>query len=565
MLNIYKQLLTYLIQTYKHKVFFSILLSLISTLLQVFSFGLIYFFISKALSIEKNLLIDNQNLNFYKRLFDDEINLITFSLIISLLFLCIGIMRFYFQVYLFKFSQNISISTKEKIIENFFYTNFKTQNELSKSKIYNYLGLYVDRFTEASLSVMNFINNNLLILGTMLLVFSINYTSLIIIFFLSLVLYLLYFFIKNFVNKYSVLEEKNSRKINKEINKIVFSFKDFILLNQSELIIAKVKNYLFNSKSYKLFIFMLSIIPRYILEILILFSLILITNILYLSEKNFIEYIPLLSLHFVICLRILPVFSALSRDVVLLKKNELTVKEFLNYKNNNPVNLKKKIKKKSVKKENYFLFKNLIDVNNVKFLYNKTKEFKYNFTFKKNSWTIISGESGSGKSTLVNLIVGFINPHKGQIKFDKFDLKKNLNEILPIIGFVTQDTILFEGTICENICFDSKLSKNNLEYLKKLYKICGIDTFISFEKFLIKKINFNASTLSGGQKQRITLARALFQKPKILLLDESLNALDKNSEKKILSNIKKNYNLTLIYVSHHRPLFGFDQKIDLSK
>jgi len=255
-------------------------------------------------------------------------------------------MRFYFQVYLFKFSQNISISTKEKIIENFFYTNFKTQNELSKSKIYNYLGLYVDRFTEASLSVMNFINNNLLILGTMLLVFSINYTSLIIIFFLSLVLYLLYFFIKNFVNKYSVLEEKNSRKINKEINKIVFSFKDFILLNQSELIIAKVKNYLFNSKSYKLFIFMLSIIPRYILEILILFSLILITNILYLSEKNFIEYIPLLSLHFVICLRILPVFSALSRDVVLLKKNELTVKEFLNYKNNNPVNLKKKIKKK---------------------------------------------------------------------------------------------------------------------------------------------------------------------------------------------------------------------------
>ena len=181
----------------------------------------------------------------YKRLFDDEINLITFSLIISLLFLCIGIMRFYFQVYLFKFSQNISISTKEKIIENFFYTNFKTQNELSKSKIYNYLGLYVDRFTEASLSVMNFINNNLLILGTMLLVFSINYTSLIIIFFLSLVLYLLYFFIKNFVNKYSVLEEKNSRKINKEINKIVFSFKDFILLNQSELIIAKVKNYLF--------------------------------------------------------------------------------------------------------------------------------------------------------------------------------------------------------------------------------------------------------------------------------------------------------------------------------
>ena len=104
-----------------------------------------------------------------------------------------------------------------------------------------------------------------------------------------------------------------------------------------------------------------------------------------------------------------------------------------------------------------------------------------------------------------------------------------------------------------------------MKLLKKVFEVCELNKFISFENFLTTKINFNAPSISGGQKQRISLARALFTEPQILLLDESLNNLDKKSEQCILKNIKNSYQLTLLYISHQNTPINFDRKIYFKK
>ena len=121
--------------------------------------------------------------------------------------------------------------------------------------------------------------------------------------------------------------------------------------------------------------------------------------------------------------------------------------------------------------------------------------------------------------------------------------KKNLN-----IGYVL--SVVVEGSLIENITLDEKINKKDEKKLKNIFEICELSKNFNYDDFFKKIINFNSPNISGGQKQRVLLARILFKEPQILIFDESLNSLDKISEKNILKKIKTKMKVTLIYSSH---------------
>lgn len=155
------------------------------------------------------------------------------------------------------------------------------------------------------------------------------------------------------------------------------------------------------------------------------------------------------------------------------------------------------------------------------------------------------GSSGSGKTTLLNIILGLTNPDKGEIYFNGEDIS---NKSMKKRGFniVFQDYALFPNlTAYENIIYPMKNNKKliTIEEVEELIKTLDLENHLS------KKID----ELSGGQKQRVALARTLVMKPKILLLDEPLSALDgviKENIKEKIKFITKKYNLTTIMVTH---------------
>lgn len=140
------------------------------------------------------------------------------------------------------------------------------------------------------------------------------------------------------------------------------------------------------------------------------------------------------------------------------------------------------------------------------------------------------GASGCGKSTIMNMIIGFLKPVSGVMKIDGKDIEMlNLEDYRKFIAVVPQNSILFTGTIRENILYGMKnvseerlqdiMDKANIrEFIEKMPK--GLDTFIGE----------HGGKLSGGQKQRISIARALIRDPKIIILDEATSALDNISE-----------------------------------
>lgn len=163
----------------------------------------------------------------------------------------------------------------------------------------------------------------------------------------------------------------------------------------------------------------------------------------------------------------------------------------------------------------------------------------------------IIGSVGSGKSTVLELIVRNYDPDSGKILIDNKNLKDhNIEVIRRDIGYVPQTTFLFSDTIYNNINFGNINSKaEDIQYYSKI--ACIHDDIMSFPKKYASMLGERGINLSGGQKQRLAIARALIKKPQILILDDSLSALDTETEHNVITNLKKEIkDITKIIVSH---------------
>ncbi|CAM3264088.1 ABC transporter ATP-binding protein/permease [Empedobacter stercoris] len=197
-------------------------------------------------------------------------------------------------------------------------------------------------------------------------------------------------------------------------------------------------------------------------------------------------------------------------------------------------------------------FEDKIEFRNVTFAYGKHDVIKdFNLTINKGETVALVGQSGSGKSTLANLITRFWDVKSGQILIDGIDIKHiKLHDYRLLFGLVTQDSILFNDTIFNNISLGDKSPSEE--------KVVSAARIANAEEFIIKmpekyqeSVGEGGSKLSGGQKQRLSIARAVYKNPPIMVLDEATSALDTKSEKLVqvaLNNMMQNR--TSLVIAH---------------
>lgn len=195
-----------------------------------------------------------------------------------------------------------------------------------------------------------------------------------------------------------------------------------------------------------------------------------------------------------------------------------------------------------------------IEFKNVTFTYddtNITALKNVSFTINPGETLAILGKTGSGKSTILELIGRLYDIDKGELLIDNIPIDQiNLNDLRRSLGYVPQDAFLFSESIKSNIKFGNPEAGE--ETVLKAAKDAAIhDNIINFQKGYDTVLGERGLTLSGGQKQRISLARALIQDPKIFLFDDSLSAVDTETEEEILNNLKSiSKDKTTIMVSH---------------
>ena len=295
----------------------------------------------------------------------------------------------------------------------------------------------------------------------------------------------------------------------------------------------------------------ISQLPRYFLEAIAFGGLIIISSVLVINGKDFNNIIPLLSLYVFAGYRLIPALQQIYSSFTQLNFSKPALyslnKDLMSLKFSEPV----KKTHKAIKLNKQLTFKN------ISYKYPKTEKYVLNdvsLNIPANSKIGIVGITGGGKTTLIDLLLGLLTPTHGKIFVDDNMLKSdNMRNWQKSIGYVPQQIYLADDTVTSNIAFG--IDANNIDHqaLEKAAKIANLHNFVISElpSGYSTIIGERGVRLSGGQRQRIGLARSLYHKPDVLILDEATSSLDNITEKMVIEEINNlEDKITIIIIAH---------------
>ena len=290
---------------------------------------------------------------------------------------------------------------------------------------------------------------------------------------------------------------------------------------------------------------LLSVLPRYILEV-IAFGGIFTVLVYFLSQDyNLIAQSPVIGVFIIAAYRALPLLQQIYQNFAIYKFNSPVVEII---KNIYGLSIKKNIDRTEINFSKNILLKDIA------FSYDDKRILSnINLEIKKSNIIAIVGESGLGKTTLIDIILGFHTSFDGKIFADDILLNnENLISLRKKIGYVSQDMSLTNMSLENNVAFGVKKSDIDYDMLTKILAVVELDNFVAsldqkYESILAER----GMDISGGQKQRILLARALYRRPEILILDETTSSFNEELENKIIENIKKYLpDITIVLITH---------------
>ncbi|MDJ0528510.1 MAG: peptidase domain-containing ABC transporter, partial [Microcystis sp. M53600_WE12] len=200
------------------------------------------------------------------------------------------------------------------------------------------------------------------------------------------------------------------------------------------------------------------------------------------------------------------------------------------------------------------LIKGTVTYENLAFRFNPhgpLQLYNVNLEFPAGTFVALVGESGAGKSTITKLLARLYEPESGRILIDGYDINKvELYSLRRQIGMVPQETLLFDGTVQENIALTNPDA--TVEEIVSAARAAAAHEFImTLPNGYNTRVGERGASLSGGQRQRVAIARSVLQRPQILILDEATSALDYNTERQVCLNLKEAFkDRTVFFITH---------------
>ena len=370
------------------------------------------------------------------------------------------------------------------------------------------------------------------------------------------VLIFYFYYRKTLKEKGQTLVEKTGERI-KITNQSLGGIKETKILNKENFFLDKFFRTNQTIEKIGFFSSIISVTPRLFLEVSALLAITSICAILIMIGRPVDAILPMISLLAISTVRFIPALNIITSSFTTIRIRKYSIDLIVDLiKKANSLSGKKK--SEGVYKKDFSqneIFSNNIKLKNISFNYGTDKKIavnNINIDIAKGKSIGLIGKSGSGKSTLVDIIIGLIEPSTGEIFIDDNNLSIKKISWQKQLGYVPQEVYLLDDTIRNNITFGLEKEEIDEKLLSDVIEKSQLKNLInSLTKKLDTFIGDRGARLSGGEKQRIGIARALYNKPKVIVFDEATSSLDVYNENKILKEIYENKkDKTLIIISH---------------
>jgi ABC-type multidrug transport system fused ATPase/permease subunit len=481
---------------------------------------------------------------------------------------CITLFLFLLKSFIFYLSKRIQANYSFSLFEYFTSNNFqqiskRDYNSLKKTsskEILRDVSHLPRTFSGWVVLPTLVVINEILVLLIIFSVLIYFYSYIVIIVLIPIVLSVMtfYYLIRKRLN---LIERELNQLLPKNIESVldaIQGFEDIYISQNQSFFFKKYEALVKREKQLSVYRAILSELPARVTEFGVLLSIITIMLYCFYYIPDPIARVSLLGVFGLATFRSTPSINKILTAIVKIKGKQFVLEIFEKW----------KYTETATKEENIIPFEKSIELKNASFYFDDKKIFdQINFKIKKGEFAGIVGPSGAGKSTLLKTILQLYPLSKGQIIIDDEVLCPQHNKSwLSKIGYVGQEVFLVDGSIKENILFGNQLDQTQLD---SAIKMAGLSDFVhDLDDGVDHLVGENGAAISGGQRQRIGIARALYNKPQILVLDESTNALDSDIEKEIIASItelNKIDDLTIIFITHKKSnLASADQIIELA-
>jgi len=529
------------------------------SILEMFGISMVVPILMIILDSEKIQYSFLNTLNFEKK---ELIFIVSSFILIFFLFKCIY--SYFVNKKTFDFAYGIEFSLKDKIFSNYINMEYENVLYLKTSKLINDLNINIRLLTQNFIApLLMIISESLILLSVLFFLLWYSPAGFVILFLFSLFAITFFsFFLGRIIKNLGTRKEEAEYAVTKIVQHGIGSLKIARLYNLQEKFINQFNLSSYQSSKLLAKFSALNLQPRYLLELFGFFAILFLTFYYKTSGTNTFELISTIGLFAAAGFKFIPSINRIVIAIQQIKFSSSIIHSVKKIKEQITKDLSQKIE--SLEAINFVEFEK-IEFKNISFKFSNSDNFilkDLEFIIKKNETVGIMGISGVGKTTFLDIFTGLLKPNFGEILINNKKIALNNVCWRNIIAYLPQNTYLFEGTLLENIIFNTDLKNIDLEFINSLIKFSKLDSLVETNPLGIHMlVGEKGSQLSGGQIQRIGFARALFRKPQILILDEPTSSLDSETEDSIVSSLNNLNNVTKLIVSHKETTMKYCSRI----
>ena len=555
--NSVKIFFTFLNNAQKKKVALVIINLIVQSILEMFGISMVIPVLMIIFDPEKFQIGFLSFLGFNKKelIFFISISIITFFIIKS-------IYLYFINKLIFDFAYGVEASLKDNVFSNYIRMKYEDVLFLKTSKLINDLTINLKLLTQNfTLPLLVLISEILILLSVLSFLFWYSQISFLILFFFVFFTTVFFsFFLGNLIKNLGKSRESVENSLTDLIQNGIGSLKISKLYNLQDRFIRQFSLFNYHSAIIYSKFFTLNQVPRYLLELFGFFLILFLTFYFKISGMNTFELVSTIGLFAAAGFKFIPSINRIILAMQQIKFSSSVVSSIEEIQNYIKNNLKKENDNSYIEHVDKF---EQIELKEIFFKFPKADNFILNnleFILNKNETVGITGVSGVGKSTFLDIFTGLLRPTSGTILINNKEIILNNSSWKDHIGYVTQNTYLFEATLLENIVLNEELKNVDLEFIKRIIKFTKLDSLTDSNSFGIHMM-LRSTQLSGGQIQKIGLARALYRNPNILILDEPTSSLDNETEDLIISSLNDLKNVTKLIVSHKESTLKYCSRI----